>query len=121
MKYEISLSEDGSYVRIRVFEVITGDVEREFAEEAIKEAKQHGIAKFLVDVRGTSNVAATFEQFLFGYKDMNQFALDRSSMIAVLVDAGDKSHDFIETVMLNAGYNCRLFPDEDSALKWLEE
>ncbi len=121
MKYTISLSEDGTYVRIRVFEVITGDMEREFAEKAIKEAKQHGIKKFLVDVRGTINIAAIFEQFLFGYKDMDQLALERFSSIAILADPNDKSHDLIVTVFQNAGYNCRLFSDEDSALKWLGE
>jgi hypothetical protein len=121
MKYTITLSDDGTYIRVRVFEAITGEFEKEFAETAIKEAKRHGIKKFLVDVRATSNIAATYEQVLFAYKDMDRLELDRISRIAILVDAGDQSHDFIETVLLNAGYNCRLFTDEDSALEWLVE
>jgi hypothetical protein len=121
MKYAISLSEDGKHIRIRVFEAITGDMEREFAANAIEEARRHGLRKFLVDVRGTSNVAATLEQFTLGHKDMDEFALDRSSRIAILADAADRSHDFIETVFLNAGFDCRLFSTEDAALKWLEE
>lgn len=121
MKYKISLSEDGTYIRIRVFEVVTGDMEREFAEKAIKEAKQLGINNYLVDVRGTQNIAAIFEQFLFAYKDMDRFALEKSSRIAILADIGDNSHGLVETVFQNAGYNCRIFSDEDSALKWLGE
>ena len=121
MAYIISVSEDGTYVRIRVLGAITGDAEKEFAEKAIKEAKQHGIKKFLVDVGGTQNIAAIFEQFLFAYKDMNHLALEKSSRIAILADPGDRSHDLIETVLRNAGYDCRLFSDEDSALKWLGE
>lgn len=121
MKYKISLSEDGTYVIIRVLEAITGEMEREFAREAIKDAEQRDIRAFLVDARGTPNVASSLQQYLLGYEDMIQFGLDRSSRIAVLVDAGDSSHDFIETVFLNAGYQCRLFLDKDSALKWLKE
>jgi hypothetical protein len=121
MKYKILLSEDGTYVKIRVFEAITGEMEREFAEKAIKEAKQLSIKNFLVDVRGIPNVAATFEQFLFAYKDMDQFALDKSSRIAILADIGDKSHELIETAFQNAGYHCRLFTNKESALKWLRE
>ncbi|MFC1812895.1 hypothetical protein ACFL03_09395 [Thermodesulfobacteriota bacterium] len=121
MRYKISLSENGTYVRIRVFEAITGEIEKEFAEIAIKDAKQRKISKFLVDVRGTLNIASSLEQYLFGYEDMNQFGLDRGSRIAVLADANDKSHNFIETIFVNAGYHCRIFTDEDAASKWLGE
>ena len=121
MGYIISVSEDKTYVRIRAFGVITGESEKEFAEKAIKAAKQHGIKGFLVDVRGTQNIAAIFEQFLFAYKDMNHLALEKSSRIAILADPGDRSHDLIKTVLRNAGYDCQLFSGEDSALKWLGE
>jgi hypothetical protein len=121
MKYELSLSEDRTYVRVRVLKPITEALEREFAQNAIKDAKRLDIAKFLVDVRGIPNVASSFEQCLFGYKAMNQFGLGRNARIAVVVDADDKSHDFIETTLVNAGYRCRLFPDADSALQWLGE
>jgi hypothetical protein len=121
MKYKIAISKDGTYIRIRVFEAITGEMERNFAQNAIKDARRWKTNKFLVDVRGTLNITSSLEKYLFGYKDMNQFGLDRVSGIAVLADANDKSHDFIETVFLNAGYQCRIFPNEEAALKWLGE
>jgi len=121
MKYKISLSEDGTYVKIRVFEVITENLEREFAEKAIQDARQNDIKRFLVDVRGTSNVASSVEQYLFGYKAMNQFGLERGSKIAILAGENDNSHNFIETVLVNAGYRCRIFQDEETAVQWLKE
>ena len=121
MKYSISISEDGTYVAIRVFEAVTRDVKKEFAEKAIKEARQRGIDKFLVDVRGAPNIASTSEQYFFGYADMDQFGLNRSSKIAVLADKDDESHNFIETVFRNAGYICRIFLDESAALTWLAQ
>jgi len=119
MKYKISLSDDRTYVRIRVLRAITGKMEREFAENAIQDAKQRKIRKFLVDVRGTPNIASSFEHYSLAYEDMNKFGLDKDSRIAVLADANDKSHDFIETVFVNAGYHCHIFSEEDTALKWL--
>ena len=121
MNYKISLSEDGTHIRIRVFEAITAEMEREFSKRAIKDAKQMKTNKFLVDVRGTPNISGSLEKYLFGYRDMHQFGLDRSSRIAILADENDKSHDFIETVFVNAGYLCRIFSDEDAALKWFRE
>ncbi len=40
MKYKISFSGDRTYIRIKVFEVITGEIEKVFAENAIKNAKK---------------------------------------------------------------------------------
>ena len=75
MKYEISVSEDGTYVRIRVMKAITGDMQREFAEKAIQNAKQRKIREFLVDVRGTPNIASSFEVYSFGHESMKQLYL----------------------------------------------
>ena len=121
MKYKISLSEDRTYVRIRVLEAITKDMEREFAEKAINKARQNKIRKYLVDVRQAPNVSSIAEQYLFGREDMDRMSLDRFSKLAILAEAEDKSHNFIETVFQNARYNCRLFVDEASALRWLKK
>ena len=121
MDYNISLSEDGTFLWIRVFETINGKMEKEFAGKAIEDARQHKINSFLVDVRGIENVASTLEQYMFGYEDVKKFGLNKNSKIAILVDEGDKSHDFIETVFMNAGYHCCLFRDEDAAIKWFGE
>ena len=119
MNYKISLSEDGTFIRIRVYVAINGETEKEFAGKAITEAKQRNINRFLVDVRGVRNVAKSFQQYLFGYEDIDRLGLSQSSKIAVLADETDRTHDFIETVLVNAGYDCRLFSDEKAALDWL--
>ncbi len=121
MRYNISLSDDGTYLRVQALEAITGELAREFAKKAIEEAKQQRVNKFLVDVRGASNVSGTMEQYDFGYKDMALLGLDRLSKIAILANSGDQSHNFIATSLSNAGYRCSLFADEALALKWLLE
>ncbi len=121
MKYEIMLSEDKTYLRVRVFDTINEKLSKEFAGEAIKEAKQLNIKKFFIDVRGSRNTSGTFHQYLFGHKDLSRLGLEKLSKIAILTDEDDKSHDFIETVMCNAGYKCHLFQSERSVLEWFEE
>lgn len=120
MSYEVMLASDGSHIRIRVLKNVTGDLEIMFSGAAIEEARKYGLWKFLADVRGVRNVASALEQYRLGYDEMYRLALDRTSKIAILADVGDDSHDFVETILRNAGFMCRLFTDEPSALKWLE-
>ena len=121
MTYDISLSEDKTFVRIKVLDVINGEIEINLAQHAIKEAGKYRIRKYLVDVRGVVNTASSLEHYRFGYEDMKAFGLDPRSRIAIVVDRNDASHNFIETIFLNVGYQCRLFTDETDALKWFEE
>lgn len=121
MEYKISLSEDGKYVRIRIFETVTDDMGRRLAAKAIHEAKQSKITKYLVDVRQVSNISDILEHYLFADKDIYGRTLDIFSRIAVVLKAEDNTHAFIESVFLNAGYCCRLFLDEGTALRWLNE
>ena len=121
MNFETTLSRDGTYVIVRVKEDISAEMEREFAEQAIRLAKKHNIKRFLVDVRGIPNVAGSLDNYLFAYEDITRFGLDATSRIAVLASPDDRSHDFIETVLRNAGYNCRMFSAEKNALEWFRK
>jgi len=74
-----------------------------------------------LDVRGMPNIANPSDQYRLSYEDMRTFGLAKTSRIAILVGADDRSHNFIETVFRNAGYNCRLFVNEDDARNWLRQ
>ena len=119
MNFSIHFPDEADFVNIIVHDDVNGETQRELAQNAIELAKEKGVNKFLVDVRGVKNTAATFEQYQLGYKDMAKFLLDRGSKIAICVDTHDHSHDFIETVFKNAGYHCHIFRDQPEALDWL--
>ncbi|MDG5470057.1 STAS/SEC14 domain-containing protein [Deltaproteobacteria bacterium IMCC39524] len=119
MKYEIKVIKDKAYVWIQVYENITVDIYKDFAEKSIQIAKEHRINKYLVDVREARLFSSALDQYRFGYEDMENYSLGKISRIAVLVKESDNSHDFIETIFINAGYSCRLFIDADAAIKWL--
>jgi hypothetical protein len=121
MKYNVEVSADGKRVEVKVCTSVTADLERSLAEEAVTLAKSRDIWQYFVDVSGVPNFAAPFDQYRLAYQDMARLGLGRRSRFAVVHSPGDQSHDFIETVMRNAGYQCRLFEDRLSALNWLSE
>jgi len=121
MGYEISISENGKYIHVRVDVKISAEIAKEFAEAAIREAKKNNLLRILVDVRKSPNITSSLEKYTLAYEEMSRFELDRNTMIAVLISPEDKSHSFIETVFLNAGYNCRIFSDKKAAIAWFEK
>jgi len=81
----------------------------------------HGILHFLFDVRDVKNVSTILENYMFSYNEAEELKLQKNVRSAILVNQEDESHDFVETTMKNVGYNVRLFTDEASALKWMEQ
>jgi hypothetical protein len=121
MRYELDIPDLGTYVRV----IITGNITREFAGRysvAAKElAEEHGLKRFLFDLRHARNVESTIQNYQYAYADMPKFELDRLSRAAIIRDPEDHSHDFVELVSRNAGYNVRFFTSEEEAIAWLED
>jgi hypothetical protein len=121
MDYEAGLSEDGSHIVVRVNKPITRQLAFEFNQAAAKLALEHDLDAYLFDLRGVVNVESPTYNYMIAYEDAPQMAFSRTARIAVLHDPGDTSHQFVETVALNAGYNMKLFTAEQDALAWLGE
>ncbi len=121
MKFEISLAESGKYVRCQVFEPVTTEFALEFGKAAAQLSQSHGVSRQLYDVRGVKNISSVHHNYDFAYKDMVNLELDFNNRAAILIDPADRSHDFVEVVSRNAGYNVRVFVDEQKAIEWLEE
>jgi len=120
MDYKIDFSTENGFVRIKVHNSITADLERSFAKEAIETASKNGVLNYYADVRGVKNVTSIIDQYTLAYEEMASFRLDRKSKIAIVHSLDDHSHDFIEVVFRNAGYSCKLFVSEDEAYDWLK-
>jgi hypothetical protein len=119
VSYSIGLSEDGSYLICRVTGPMTVETAREFTQKMDRVSRETGVNRFLSDVREAPNVSGTLENYRYAYKDMPELDLRRDVRAAILADPADHSHDFAETVVQNAGYNVRLFHDEEAAIAWL--
>jgi len=120
MSYKIFHSEENAFITI----VVRGEINSESAMEQNVEAhalgKKLGINKYLVDVREARNTDSLLGQHDFAYKDIPQCeGIDKTALVAMLVDPRDESHNFIEAVTQNSGLNVRLFYEEEDAIAYL--
>lgn len=121
MRFAVALAESGKYVICEVFEPVTTEFALEFGKAAVDESHKHGVSRQLYDVRRVRNVNSVTLNYDFAYRDMVNLQLENDNRAAILVDPADRSHDFVEIVSRNAGYNVRVFVDENQAKAWLEE
>lgn len=120
MEYEIKLSESRSYVIVKVFNNMTTEKGQVTAIESKKLADQHNLKKYLYDLRDAPNIESAASNYNFAYKGMPRLGDERQTKVALLTSHGDESHDFLVTVMTNAGYNVKIFVKETEAVNWLD-
>lgn len=121
MAIEISIAESGHYQIVRVTEPITAELSRELARLTEEFAVKTGVQGRLFDVRESINVSAFSNIYDMAYKDLDELGIERATKAAIFVSPEDSSHDFVELVLRNAGFNARKFTDEAAAIAWLEE
>jgi len=118
--YEIGVSPDETYIYARVFkQPYTAQLAFKIAEEMVAFRKILTILGCLIDIRGTKSVSSVVDKYKFAHEKAPTIGLPRHWQIAFLIDEGDDSPDFIETVMKNAGYMFQVFNNEHEALDWL--
>ena len=65
-------------------------------------------------------MSSVVEKYEFAYKNATGSGVPQHWRYAFLIDHGDDSPDFIETVMKNAGYVFQIFEDECEAIERLK-
>ena len=121
MQFRVTLSDNKKYILCTVSGEFTAADARAFTTEIDALSRATGCKRFLTDVRNATNVSHDLDNYQFAYRDMELLSLQRDVRAATLISHGDESHDFSETVALNAGYYVRAFDDEEEAIAWLEE
>ena len=120
MNYLITPSEDGNYIIMKVIGDIISDEVIKMNIEATAMGKKLGITKYLIDVTESKNISPIYENYKFAYIDLPvKSKIDHKNRIAILVDPDDHSHDFVETVLKNAGSNSTIFRDRELAIQHL--
>jgi hypothetical protein len=122
MKFEISISKRKTYLNIRVKEAVTPELLKEFVEKTANYSNINGINKFLFDLRQAPNQTSTIVQYDFIYDKFRKLGFKPGSKHALLVSLEDRyDYHFAETILLNAGYQSKIFTDEKDAIEWVEE
>jgi hypothetical protein len=120
-QYEIGSSQDRTYVYARAFrQPYTLKLALSLARELNPLGERLGVRGCLLDIRGTTSLSSAVDKYEFAYKEATGVGVPRHWRIALLKDAGDDSPDFMETVMMNAGYVFQIFEDEREAIDWLK-
>lgn len=119
MRYEISLSDDKTFLVQKMWGDITCAEALKCAEECHSMGKQLGINCFLVDATEARNVEDTIENYDFAYRDLDSARIDKRARVALLTKQDDRSHDFIETVCRNAGHDVTIFTQRELAERYL--
>ena len=120
MEYEIKLAESQKYIIVKIFNEMTTAKGQATAIESDKLADVYNIKNFLYDVREAPNVESTTTNYNFAYKSMPKFQEKGVRHVAILTSPMDVTHNFLITVMINAGYQVAHFTDENEAIKWLD-
>jgi hypothetical protein len=121
VNHKIYPSENGKFVILKVYGEYNRKLALELNLEAHALAKKLNINRHLVDVTECTNTESTTDKYKFAYEDMKTESIDRSARVVILTDPDDPSHDFIETVMRNAGFDVSIFTDRELAIKHLNE
>ena len=120
MSYSIFPSEDGKYIVLKYSGELSRKLNIEHVIEAHALGAKLGITRYLVDLTEARNIDSTPDLYEYAYKDTKTASgLNLNALVAMLVDPDDHSHDFVETVLRNAGHNVTLFRDRGSAINHL--
>lgn len=114
------ISNRGTYVRVRPGGPTQWDYLIELLSEAVETAKTNNLRNFLIDVRGVTSGLHIVDQYRMAYDEGQKLGFARDSRVALLVDEGDRSRDFVEIAVQNAGYSCKVFEKEAEAIDWFD-
>lgn len=122
MEYEINVSDRKSYLYIRVHEPVTAELLKSFIAEAAEKANGCRIDNFLFDLRRAHNRTALFNHYEMVYNQSKKLGFKALSKNALVVSQEDvDDYKFVETILINAGYQSKMFTDELPAVEWLED
>ena len=122
MGYSLTPSEDRDYILLNVVDDFKAQDMMKYIVEAHALGKEMGINSYLVDVSKARNIDSITKNYYFAYSEIKLVeGIDSSAKVAALVSQGDHSHDFVETVLHNAGTPIKIFNDFVKAREYLQK
>lgn len=122
MNYDISVSDHKTYIHVRVNKPVTLQVLIGFMYETAEKANEYGIDNFLFDLRQAPNRTSVFAHYDFAYNQSKRLGYKLHSKHVLLISSEDMDdYYFVETFLINAGYQGKIFTDESAAIEWLEQ
>ena len=118
MKYEIFLSDQETYLHIRVNEPVTSKLLNDFIGETAKKANEYRIDNFLFDLRYAPNRADITDHYVMVTKKSQILGFESLSKHALLIRQKDiDDYSFVETILNVTGYQSKMFTDIKTPVK----
>jgi hypothetical protein len=119
MDFELCLAPQGDHAIMTNYADVThpSAVERQRAMQAFSD--EHKVTRFLIDTRGKQFVGGPIELYTFVRRTLPDEGYNRHWRVALVTSPDDHSHDFLETVSQNAGYQVMVFKSFTTAQEWL--
>jgi hypothetical protein len=119
MDFELCLASDGGHAIMKNYADVThaSAVVRQRAMQAFSD--EHKVTRFLIDTRGKQFVGGPLELYTFVRSTLPTEGYNRQWRVALVTSTEDSSHDFLETVSQNAGYQVMVFKSFTTAQDWL--
>lgn len=121
MGFRVSRDDGAGCIRITYTgELCSGELSSSIHEACLLAVEAGGEIRnrFMCDLRDARNPMSALSVYDWVHSMRSKAWSDRWQL-ALVTAAGDLSHDFLETVALNAGYCVRMFAHEDHAAEWL--
>ena len=119
--YTVGLADDASFVVYRAYRSARSGSELADRLRAIVAlATEHQLTRLMLDVRDTVFRASIATQYEYAYHQARKVGLLPQWRIALVVTPAERSYDFLETALINAGYVARLFHEPARAADWLK-
>ena len=116
MPYTICTSDKTDFILISLHSNFDKSIAQEFNRKATTLARDRNLYKFLVDIRGCRSLSTLGDK----YRYVQEKKLGETHwQSALLVDQIDLSIEFLESSMVEAGYNYKAFTCEKEARNWL--
>lgn len=116
--FTVTIPEGRSYVLIIFNEPMTREMTVMYLKELKILGEKLSSPRFLFDARKAPNKRSTIQDYeIYDFSSVFGFP---GARIAVIISPDDRSYDFTDIVVNNAGYIHRLFTDEKEAVEWIE-
>jgi len=102
--------------------VVTPELLNEFIEKTAYNSNKSGIHTFLYDLRQAPNQTPPIVHYNVVYDKLRELGFKPGSKHALLTGLENRDdYGFVETILLNAGYQSKIFMDEKDAIEWIEK
>ena len=120
MSHKLNVSDDQKYIIMTATGELTNEIADQQMADLYKLANEMGIKNFLIDLVNCRFVGSTIEQYEYASSEVPESGfVNRGDKFAFLVHPDDHSHDFVETVSRNSGFDVTLFRDREKAINHL--